>query len=114
MNLADELCTACRPGSLPVSPQELATFLSQNPNWGVIEGDGVQKMECRFIFKDYTQALTFTNRIAENAQVENHHPALLLEWGQVTVTWWTHTIGGLHHNDLIMAARTNLFYSKIE
>jgi 4a-hydroxytetrahydrobiopterin dehydratase len=31
----------------------------------------------------------------------------LTEWGKVTVTWWTHKIGGLHQNDFIMAARTD-------
>jgi 4a-hydroxytetrahydrobiopterin dehydratase len=45
--------------------------------------------------------------VGEQAEEEGHHPALLTEWGKVTVTWWTHKIGGLHHNDFIMAARTD-------
>jgi 4a-hydroxytetrahydrobiopterin dehydratase len=36
----------------------------------------------------------------------------LTEWGKVTVTWWTHKIRGLHHNDFIMAAKTDGLYAK--
>ena len=42
------------------------------------------------------------------AEAEGHHPALLTEWGRVTVTWWTHKIRGLHRNDFIMAAKTEM------
>lgn len=112
MDLADQQCTACRPGSSPVSSQEIVDFLSQYPNWRVRNKDGVQQLECRFIFKEYKQALAFTNRVAEAGQVVDHHPAIFLEWGQVTVIWWTHTIRGIHRNDLIMAARTNLIYQE--
>ena len=45
--------------------------------------------------------------IAELAEAEGHHPALLTEWGKVTVSWWTHKIRGLHRNDFIMAAKTD-------
>ena len=106
MNLAEQQCVACRPGAPPVSEQELEDFLSQYPKWEVIEEDGIPQLKRRFRFKDYSQAVSFVNQIAELAQEEDHHPALLLEWGLVTVTWWTHVIRGLHQNDLIMAART--------
>jgi hypothetical protein len=52
-------------------------------------------------------ALAFTNRVGALAEEEGHHPALLTEWGRVTVTWWTHLIRGLHRNDFIMAAKTD-------
>ncbi len=60
-----------------------------------------------FKFKDFVQAGAFTNKIAEIAEQEGHHPAILTEWGKVTVTWWTHKIKGLHRNDFIMAAKTD-------
>ena len=47
----------------------------------------------------------FTNRVGGLAEAEGHHPAILTEWGQVTVTLWTHAIQGLHRNDFIMAAK---------
>ncbi|HIC35530.1 MAG TPA: 4a-hydroxytetrahydrobiopterin dehydratase, partial [Gammaproteobacteria bacterium] len=44
------------------------------------------------------------------SEEEDHHPALLTEWGKVTVSWWTHKIRGLHRNDLIMGAKTDELY----
>ena len=60
-----------------------------------------------FHFPSFADALAFTNRVGVLAEEEAHHPALLTEWGQVTVTWWTHKIRGLHRNDFIMAAKTD-------
>ena len=60
-----------------------------------------------FTFRNFKEALAFTNRLGELAEAEFHHPAILTEWGKVTVSWWTHKIGGLHRNDFIMAARTD-------
>ena len=63
-------------------------------------------LERLFHFPSFADALAFTNRVGAIAEDEGHHPALLTEWGQVTVTWWTHKIRGLHRNDFIMAAKT--------
>jgi 4a-hydroxytetrahydrobiopterin dehydratase len=54
--------------------------------------------------------LAFTNAVAELAEAEGHHPKLILEWGLVYVSWWTHKINGLHKNDFICAAKTDLLY----
>jgi 4a-hydroxytetrahydrobiopterin dehydratase len=51
--------------------------------------------------------MDFTNRVGELAEAAGHHPALLTEWGKLTVTWWSHKIKGLHRNDFILAARTD-------
>lgn len=58
-----------------------------------------------FKFKDFAEALAFTNKVGQIAEEEGHHPSILTEWGGVTVTWWTHKIKGLHRNDFIMAAK---------
>ena len=71
----------------------------------------MRNLERVFKWKNFVQALAFTNRVGELAEEEGHHPALLTEWGKVTVTWWTHKIKGLHRNDFIMAARTDQLYS---
>ena len=42
------------------------------------------------------------------AEIEDHHPLIILEWGKVTVKWWSHKINGLHKNDFICAAKTDL------
>jgi 4a-hydroxytetrahydrobiopterin dehydratase len=73
----------------------------------VLERQGIKRLERTFRFDNFAQALAFTDRVGEQAEEEGHHPALLTEWGKVTVTWWTHKIKGLHQNDFIMAARTD-------
>ena len=52
------------------------------------------------------------DEIAELAEKEGHHPALLTEWGRTTVTWWTHKIKGLHRNDFVMAAKTDELFGR--
>jgi 4a-hydroxytetrahydrobiopterin dehydratase len=81
------------------------------PDWRIVIRDGVEQLERAFTFKDFAQALAFTNRVGAIAEEENHHPALLTEWGKVTVTWWTHEIGGLHTLDFELAARTDRQYT---
>ena len=75
------------------------------PDWQFVERDGIRRLQRVFVFSNFAEALAFTNRVGAIAEAEGHHPALLTEWGRVTVTWWTHKIGGLHRNDFIMAAK---------
>ncbi|MGH7393642.1 MAG: 4a-hydroxytetrahydrobiopterin dehydratase [Candidatus Rokuibacteriota bacterium] len=105
--LAAERCVACRPGSPPATDAEVREALRALPGWRVVEREGVRRLERVFTFPDFAAALAFTNGVGAAAEAEGHHPALLTEWGRVTVTWWTHAIGGLHHNDLVMAAKTD-------
>jgi len=76
-------------------------------DWSLIKRDGVDQLERVFTFKTYVDGAAFTQRVAELAEQEDHHPSIVLEWGKVTVTWWTHKINGLHQNDFICAAKTN-------
>jgi 4a-hydroxytetrahydrobiopterin dehydratase len=85
----------------------LPVLLAQVPGWAVRERDGVRRLERVFRFPDFAAALAFTERVGALAEAEGHHPALLTEWGQVTVSWWTHAIHGLHRNDFVMAAKTD-------
>jgi 4a-hydroxytetrahydrobiopterin dehydratase len=105
--LAQMKCTACRGDEPRLNDAEIEELRPQIPDWRVVERDGVKRLERAFRFDDFAQALAFTNRVGEQAEEEGHHPTLLTEWGKVTVTWWTHKIGGLHRNDFIMAARTD-------
>lgn len=107
IDLAHQQCVPCRGGETAVTATELADFQSQIPDWCPYEVKGEQRLESLFKFKDFQTALAFTNAVGELAESAQHHPAILTEWGKVTVTWWTHTIGGLHLNDLIMAAKTD-------
>ncbi|WP_237066024.1 4a-hydroxytetrahydrobiopterin dehydratase [Microbulbifer guangxiensis] len=105
--LAEQKCEACRADAPLVSDEELAELLREIPDWTPIARDGVMQLERVFKFRNFKQALAFTNRVGEIAEEVGHHPALLTEWGKVTVTWWSHEAGGLHKNDFIMAARTD-------
>lgn len=100
-------CTACRGGEPTLTDREIAKLHPQVPEWSVIEKDGIKRLERSFKFKNFAEALTFTNRVGNIAEDGGHHPAILTEWGKVTVTWWTHKIKGLHQNDFIMAAKTD-------
>jgi len=108
--LIKQRCEACRADAPRVTEQELAELIKQIPSWAPIIRDEIMMLERTYSFSDYTQAVTFANQVAEMAELEDHHPALLLEWGKVTVTWWSHKIKGLHKNDFICAAKTDELY----
>jgi 4a-hydroxytetrahydrobiopterin dehydratase len=106
-SLAHLKCEACRVGAPTVTPEEMEALLPQVPEWRIVEEGDVPRLERVFPFPDFAAALAFTNRVGALAEEEGHHPALLTEWGRVTVRWWTHKIRGLHRNDFVMAAKTD-------
>ncbi len=105
--LSDKTCEACRAGSPLATREEVAEYMSQLAGWQILDVAGVNHLQKGYSFKNFAQALKFTNQVGAIAEEENHHPAILTEWGKVTVTWWTHKIAGLHTNDFIMAAKTD-------
>ncbi|HET7231324.1 MAG TPA: 4a-hydroxytetrahydrobiopterin dehydratase [Longimicrobium sp.] len=105
--LAKGQCEPCRKGAPRVTDAQAAELLREVPEWAIVERDGIKRLERVFSFLDFARAMAFTVRVGEVAEEQGHHPALLTEWGRVTVTWWTHKIRGLHQNDFIMAARTD-------
>jgi len=101
-------CVACRRDAPTVSDAEIADLHPQVPEWELVELDGIRRLRRVFSFENFARALQFSIKVGEIAEAEGHHPALLTEWGRTTVTWWTHKIKGLHRNDFIMAAKTDL------
>ncbi len=108
--LHTERCEACRADAPRLSDEELAVLSKAIPDWAPVVRDNIMRLEREFSFPDFLSALDFTNRVGALAEEEGHHPAILTEWGRVTVTWWSHKIKGLHRNDFIMAARTDGVY----
>ena len=106
-NLAAGKCVACRAGEPKLTDAEIEDLLPQLHQWQVREVDGMKRLEKVFKFKNFVQALDFTNKVGAAAEAEGHHPLIITEWGRVTVQWWTHIIKGLHRNDFIMAAKTD-------
>ncbi|SRR5581483_9742065 len=105
--LSQQKCVACR-GTEPIlTDAQIAELQPQIPEWQVKEVGGMKRLERVFKFKNFAEALSFTNKVGEIAEQEDHHPLIITEWGRVTINWWTHKIGGLHQNDFIMAAKTD-------
>ena len=106
-------CVACHGGEPTLTDEEIADLRPHVPQWKIVERDMVKHLERRFTYRNFVQALAFTNKVGELAEAEGHHPAILTEWGNVTVTWWTHEVKGLHQNDFIMAAKTDQFRTSL-
>ena len=59
-------------------------------------GDEIRK---QFTFKDFPAAIAFVNRLAPEAQGTDHHPDILINYKRVTLTYSTHSEGGLTEKD---------------
>lgn len=103
MNLAEKECVPCKGGVAPLNGETLKKFSTELGNgWKVVNEHHLEK---EFKFKDFREALTFTNRVGELAEANNHHPDIYLAWGKVRLTIWTHKIDGLTESDFVMAAK---------
>ena len=101
--LAEQECIPCKGGIPPLKGQALAELLRKlGNNWAVINEHHLEK---EFTFKNFREALAFTNRVGELAEAQGHHPDIGLSWGRVKITIWTHKIDGLTESDFIMAAK---------
>ena len=106
----EQHCSGCHGALLPLSPSELQCSLADLPGWTVEQVDGINHLVQTFKFKNFIEAMAFTQAVGALAEEYGHHPALLTEWGKVKVSWWTHKIKGLHANDTVMAAKTGLLF----
>ncbi|MFY7806154.1 MAG: 4a-hydroxytetrahydrobiopterin dehydratase [Limnoraphis robusta] len=105
--LTEQKCQACTADAKPVTQEEIQQLKPQIPEWDLIDSQGETRLQRTYKFPDFQTALDFTNKVGNAAEAEGHHPAITTEYGKTTVTWWTHTISGLHRNDFIMAAKTD-------
>ena len=112
--LRNERCAACRRDSPQVTAREIEELRHEVPEWTLVEREAILRLERKFRFSNFAEALSFTHRVGALAEAEGHHPAILTEWGQVTVTLWTHAIQGLHRNDFIMAAKVDSLLAEPE
>lgn len=103
MTLADKQCVPCRGGLPPLESAESARLLTQlSAGWAVVENHHLEKT---YAFKNFADALAFTNRVGALAEAQNHHPDIYLAWGEVALTLYTHKIDGLTESDFIFAAK---------
>jgi len=103
--LAKKACLPCRGGVPPLQGGEITELLEKlGGSWRVVDAHHLEK---EYPFKAYRRALDFTLAVGELAEAQGHHPDLLLKWGCVTVTIWTHKIDGLTESDFIFAAKAD-------
>ena len=100
--LAKKNCVPCKGGIPPLEGDAIKTLQNHVKDWVVIED---HHLERAFTFPDFQLALDFVNRVGAKAEEEGHHPDILLAWGKVEITLWTHKINGLTESDFIMAAK---------
>jgi 4a-hydroxytetrahydrobiopterin dehydratase len=70
-------------------------------NGWTLEGDAIKK---QYTFKDFPEAIAFVNRLAPEAEAADHHPDILINYKRVTLTYSTHSEGGLTTKDFDGAA----------
>lgn len=105
MELTQKSCVPCRGGIPPLAKAEAENLLAQTPGWELL--DEAKKIQRKFRFDDFAQAMKFAQKVGEIAEAEGHHPDIALGWGYCDVLFNTHKIKGLHENDFIMAAKVN-------
>ena len=104
-DLTKQKCEACTIDAPLVDEKRYTELLKDLDSWEIIYGD-VNILSKTYLFDSYEDSVKFSMNIAKLAENEDHHPAILLEWGSVRVQWWSHKIKGLHMNDFICAAKT--------
>jgi len=100
--LAEKTCVPCKGGTPPLKGAELQQFSHQLPNWKVVDQHHITRT---FTFPDFQKALDFVNRVGAIAEEQGHHPDILLTWGKVEITIWTHKVQGLTESDFILGAK---------
>src|SRR5881275_194588 len=103
--LAEKECVPCKGGLPPLKGGELQEFINQlKGGWRVVDEHHLEK---EYKFKDFREALAFTNKVGELAELQGHHPDIYLAWGKVKLTIWTHKIDGLTESDFVLAAKAD-------
>jgi 4a-hydroxytetrahydrobiopterin dehydratase len=111
--LLNTKCEVCQVGAPKVNATQLTHYLKSLMYWELIEEEGIQKICRDYSTKSYPKTMNFVNSIADISTKEGHHPAIFFEYDHVTVIWWTHKIEGLHINDFIMAAKSDVCYLEL-
>lgn len=108
-SLVKKKCSPCAVGVLALKAEALRPYAEDlAQGWKTINEHHLEK---KFCFKNFKEAWDFTNDVAKIAEEEGHHPNILLAWGEVVVTIWTHKINGLSENDFILAAKCEAAYT---
>ena len=103
--LAQKECASCKSATAPLKGKNLANLAKQlRRGWKVVKQHHLEK---EYKFKNFREALDFTNQVGELAEAQGHHPDIFLAWGQVKLTIWTHKVKGLTESDFVLAAKAD-------
>lgn len=106
MNLLEQKCVPCEGGVDPMTKADAEAMLEFHVKDWILSNDA-KSISKKFEFKNFSDALSFVNKVGAIAESEGHHPDIELGWGKVNITLTTHAIGGLSQNDFIVAAKIN-------
>jgi len=109
--ISNKKCIPCQGGIPPLKNKEINLLMKQlEVGWGVYESKEIRK---EYLFTKYTDAIIFTNKIAELSEKESHHPFIHIDYKKVTIILFTHKINGLHENDFILASKCDLIFKPL-
>ncbi|NNL87254.1 MAG: 4a-hydroxytetrahydrobiopterin dehydratase [Myxococcales bacterium] len=108
--LADRACPACHEGSPRISGEALRVAVEElGGGWRALRDHHLEK---RFPFSDFAGALAFVNRVGALAEDVNHHPDILLRWGEARISVWSHVIDGISETDVVFAAKCERLFQE--
>ena len=110
VNYASKICQACSADVTAATTREIEEFLQTHQNWNLSTEVDFPQLKREYTFRNFADAQKFANLIGDLAEKEGHHPSILLEYGKVTVLWWSHKIKSLHINDFILSSKTEEIY----
>lgn len=103
--MAETLCKPCKEAVQALRGADLEKFRNEvGPEWEIV---GEHQMEKQYVFKNFKEALAFTNKVGALAEQLGHHPEIYLAWGRVTLILWTHKVDGLTERDFTLAAKAD-------
>lgn len=103
-DLRSKHCESCEGIGQALNQEQIQMLMPQlAPGWEVSSDQ--KKIKKAFKFSDFYQSMAFVNAIAWVANTENHHPDLELGYNYCNITFTTHALDGLSHNDFICAAK---------
>ncbi len=104
--MTEHQCEACRVDAEKLDTAQIEQALNGLPGWQWLDED-IDKLQRVYTLKDFVAAMQLAEQVAQLAETVNHHPQLIVEYGRLTVVWWSHKIKGLHALDVEMAHRTD-------
>ena len=101
MSLKEKKCVPCEGSMAPLNLKKITDLMAELKDWSLENRHLVKN----YNFKNFKENMEFVNKVADLAEKEGHHPFLFINYNNLKVELWTHTINGLSENDFILAAK---------